>query len=112
MLVPGSKWGDEAPWLVRTAELLSGTFPTLTLLVNGGDLALQEVEASVRASRPVLVVSRTGRAADELAAAIEGRPATPALRALADSGAVEVAAPEGGVVERIEMILGADEDGS
>jgi TRPM family ion channel len=114
MLVPGSEWGDEAPWLVRAAEIVGGRFPMLTLLVNGGDLALREVEASVSAGRRVLVVDRTGRAAEQLAAAMQGAPSNPRLRALADSGLVEVASPDGSasVVERVETILGVGGHGS
>jgi hypothetical protein len=68
ILVPGSEWGDEVPWLGRVADALAGDSPAATLLVNGGEIARRDVEASVRAGRPVVVASGSGRVADELAA--------------------------------------------
>ena len=85
VLVPGSDWGDEVPWLGRVAEALAGSAPTATVLVNGGDVAWRDVEASVEAGRAVVVVAGSGRAADELAGEVHG--------GLLASGLVVVAAP-------------------
>ena len=59
VLVPGSDWGDEVPWLGRVAEALAGSAPTATVLVNGGDVARRDVEASVESGR--LSELRSGR---------------------------------------------------
>jgi hypothetical protein len=59
VLVPGSDWGDEAPW------------------------------QSVAAGRPVLAVAGSGGTADGLAAAARGAPADERAAALAASGLVE-----------------------
>ena len=67
LLVPGSKWGDESQWLSESAHTLAQTLPSLTLLINGGEISRQDVKLSVLAKRPVLVVADTGRLADELA---------------------------------------------
>ena len=85
VLVPGSEWGDEVPWLGRVAEALAGSAPTATVLVNGGDVARRDVDASVQAGRAVVVVAGSGRAADELADEVRG--------GLLASGLVVVAAP-------------------
>jgi hypothetical protein len=93
LLVPGSRWGDEVEWLQRTASLLAGGAPSVTVLVNGGEISLADAEASVAAGRRVLVVAGSGRAADAVVAARGGAAdGDPRLRRLAGSGLVSVAA--------------------
>ena len=89
LLVPGSDWGDETPWLAQVAGALAGPRPSVTVLVEGGEIALADVEASVAAGRRVVVVEGSGRTADALAGAADG----PRLDALRASGLVEVVAP-------------------
>ncbi len=72
VLVPGSSWGDEAPWLARIAGALAGPEPSVTVLVNGGDIAFVDAAESVAAGRRVLAVAGTNRAADALVAALAG----------------------------------------
>jgi len=72
VLVPGSSWGDESPWLARVATEIAGGAPSATILINGGDIAFQDVANSLAAARPVLVVQGTGRTADRIAAALDG----------------------------------------
>ena len=67
ILVPGSQFGDEAPWIVDTATLLSKGHRSVTILINGGEVSRKDIELSLENGRPVIVVSRTGRLADELA---------------------------------------------
>lgn len=74
ILVPGEQWGDESPWLAALAEVLAGSAPSLTLLVNGGEVSRQDVTRSLEAGRPVVVVAGTGRLADELASAAQRPP--------------------------------------
>jgi len=71
-LVPGAIWGDEAPWIAKFASALAGSCPSLTVLVNGGEISWQDVDNSLREKRPVLVIGGSGRTADDLAAAILG----------------------------------------
>jgi SLOG in TRPM, prokaryote len=89
VLVPGSEWGDEVPWLTGVAAALAGGHPSVTVLVNGGEIALLDVAESVAAGRRVLVVSGTGRAADALAGALAGNDADPRAGELVRSGLVE-----------------------
>ena len=74
VLVPGSKWGDDSPWVSRVASTLGSGKPSLTLLINGGENAREDVSQSVKAGRPVVVVGGTGRLADEIATATERLP--------------------------------------
>ena len=39
VLVPGSSWGDEAPWIARLASAIAGGRPSVTVLLNGGEIA-------------------------------------------------------------------------
>lgn len=73
LLVPGSDWGDESPWLVDVASAIAAGEPTVTLVVNGGAITYDDIGRSLGAGRPVVVVAGTGRAADDVAAASAGR---------------------------------------
>lgn len=86
LLVPGSDWGDEAYWLVHAASALSDGAPSVTVLVNGGDTAWEDVSRSVEAGRPVIAISGSGRAADALAGALRGEAGDGRARELARSG--------------------------
>lgn len=88
--VPGSSWGDEAPWLGQVAAAIAGGAPTVTVLANGGDVAYEDVRLSLRASRGVLVLSGTGRAADEISRAREGRDVDPRAVQVAASALLTV----------------------
>jgi len=67
ILVPGSQFGDESPWIVDTATLLSTGQRSVTILINGGEVSRKDINLSLENSRPVIALSRTGRLADELA---------------------------------------------
>jgi hypothetical protein len=72
VLVPGADWGDESPWLARAATEIAGGSPSVTLLVNGGQISFDDVERSLEEDRPVIVLNGTGRTADRIAAAVGG----------------------------------------
>jgi hypothetical protein len=84
ILVPGSSWGDESPWLTAIASAIAGEEPSTTLVVNGGETAYADVEQSLAAGRPVLVLAGRGRTADAIAAAA-GAAANPRAARIADS---------------------------
>src|SRR5687767_8618568 len=67
ILVPGEQFGAESPWVVDTATLLSKDHPSVTILINGGEVSRKDIQLSLENGRRVLVLSRTGRLADELA---------------------------------------------
>jgi hypothetical protein len=94
VLVPGTTWGDESSWLAEVASQLAGGSPSVTVLINGGQIALDDVARSVRAGRPVVVLDGSGRTADALAEALRERACGAGgmerrVRELADSGLVE-----------------------
>lgn len=67
ILVPGEQFGDESPWIVDTATLLSKDHQSVTILINGGEVSRKDIQLSLDNGRRVIVLSRTGRLADELA---------------------------------------------
>ena len=67
ILVPGSQFGDESPWIINAATLLSNGRQCVTILINGGEVSRKDIELSLKNGRPVIALSRTGRLADELA---------------------------------------------
>jgi len=89
VLVPGSNWGDESPWIASIANVLSGEFPSVTVVVNGGEITLQDVSNSLKAHRPVVTLDGSGRTADKLAAALRGEPTDSRAQDLVASGQVE-----------------------
>ena len=67
ILVPGRQFGDESPWIIDTAALLSKGHRSVTILINGGEVSRKDIDLSLEKGCPVIVLSRTGRLADELA---------------------------------------------
>lgn len=76
VLVPGSEWGDESPWIAEVASVIAGMWPSVTLLVNGGEIAYSDVAESIERQRTVFVLEGTGRTADAIAAASGDRAAS------------------------------------
>ncbi len=70
LLVPGSKWGDESPWLAQIASVLAGEHPSVTVLINGGAIALVDATENVKFHRPLIVIAESGRLADEIATSL------------------------------------------
>jgi hypothetical protein len=84
LLVPGTQWGDEAPWMMDVAGVVAGRRSSVTVLVNGGQVAYTDAAASLRSGRPVVVLAGSGRTADAIAKARAGDGG--------DDRAVEIAA--------------------
>jgi len=92
VLLEQDKWGSEVPLMSSLADFLARGAASLTVLVNGGGIALKDVSQSVAAFRPVMVVAGSGRLADEIAVAAR-RPALPArdaVRRIVQSGLVSL----------------------
>src|SRR2546421_4390826 len=66
VLVPGTHWGDESPWLFRVADVLAARAASLTILVNGGENASGGVTHSVEGGPPLLVIRGRRRTDDTL----------------------------------------------
>jgi hypothetical protein len=90
VIVPGDTWGDEAPWIARTATVLAGAAPSITVLIGGGQIAYSDVRHSVEAGRRVVVVAGSGGTADGLADALAGAAADRRAAALIGSGLIRV----------------------
>jgi hypothetical protein len=84
LLVPGTRWGDEVRWMTDVARVIAGHRSSVTVLVNGGQIAYTDVAASLGSGRPVVVLAGSGRTADAIARARAGSGG--------DNRAVEIAA--------------------
>ncbi|HIK46465.1 MAG TPA: hypothetical protein IGR64_16525, partial [Leptolyngbyaceae cyanobacterium M65_K2018_010] len=82
-LIPGHDWGSESPWLADFASKISAQQPALTILINGGTVALTDLQANLATGRPALVMAGSGRLADQIAAAMAGET-TDVPRAIAE----------------------------
>lgn len=110
VLVPGSEWGDESPWLARVASTLAGQSPSITVLVNGGETARKDASFSVASGRPVVSVAGSGRAADALADAVRDGTIEEWVGDPAASGlvrAVDLSAGPSALVEVSKKLLAA-----
>jgi SLOG in TRPM, prokaryote len=92
LLVPGTAWGDESPWLASVADALAGGRPSVTVVVNGGEITYADAAGSIHRGRPVVVLAGTGRTADAIADARSGRPADRRADAIAASPLTHVVA--------------------
>jgi hypothetical protein len=105
LLVPGAEWGAESPWLARVATACAGGRPSVTLLVNGGEIAYTDVDNSLAEGRPVVVLAGTGRTADTIAAAVAGAAGDGRATRIADSGQARVVPVD--EVDALRAALGA-----
>ncbi len=85
ILVPGQTWGDESPWLAQVATAIADGQPSLTLVVNGGQITYDDIDHSLQAGRPVIILAGTGRTADAIAAAASGDTGDPKAAQVAAS---------------------------
>lgn len=89
VLVPGTRWGDESAWIAELASALSDGFPSLTVLINGGEVTWNDASQNVGQGRPLLVVAGSGRTADALASALDGKITDERARKLVASGLMQ-----------------------
>ncbi len=89
VLIPGSDWGDESPWLAQVATVIAQGKPSVALLVNGGEISKKDVFHSLKENRHVLAVAGSGRLADALTAALNGETTEEGVRDLVASGLVQ-----------------------
>src|SRR5215211_632684 len=110
VLVPGSEWGDDSPWLPRVVSVLANGAPSVTVMVNGGENTWKDVSESVEAGRRVIAVAGSVRAADMLVGALRGETVDERGKELVASGlvqAVDVAANPGRLSEMVKQTLSA-----
>ncbi|WP_427158710.1 hypothetical protein ACQFX9_22765 [Aliinostoc sp. HNIBRCY26] len=88
VLVPGNNWGDESPWLAQLATVLANGAPSLTILINGGEITFEDACQNVKAKRLVIVVGGSGRTADMITSALHGEKTDSRATELAKSGMI------------------------
>ncbi len=89
VLVPGNNWGDESPWIVQVATVLAHGSPSLTVLINGGEITFMDALNSIISDRLVMVIAGSGRTADKLVSALQGDTTDERATKLADSGKLQ-----------------------
>jgi hypothetical protein len=107
VLVPGREWGDETPWISDIASVVAGTRPSVTVLINGGQITHSDAAGSLDRGRPLVVLAGTGRTADAIAEALTGQSGDPRAVAIAASpltSVVDIATPDA-VRAALEMAL-------
>lgn len=105
ILVPGSQFGDESPWIVDTATMLSKDQRSVTILINGGEVSRKDIQLSLENGRQVIVLSRTGRLADELARQPQRNKLITVLPVNAEKSIAEVIQTALSMKERIEEAI-------
>lgn len=106
VLIPGNEWGDESPWIVHVADVLAACAPSVTVLLNGGEVTFKDAFHSVIAGRLVMVIAGSGRTADKIADALGGKGTDKRAIELADSGLVQDINLEEGFDYLAQVILG------
>ena len=103
-LAEGIEWGSETELMYGLAEHLSREAPVITVLINGGTVARDEMLRSVRRGWPVLVIKGSGRLADDIADLCDDKPAfieDTALAEIVEDGALYFF-PVDGTAEQLE----------
>jgi hypothetical protein len=103
-LVPGTQWGDESALLAQIATAIAVDAPSVTVLINGGEITWKDAAESVEVGRSILVIAGTGRTADILATAIDGEAADPRAESLVQSGLVRSVALGENHTELIQVL--------
>lgn len=114
VLLEDDHWGSEVPLMSAIASYLSQG-EAITILINGGMIAQQEIVQSLAHGRPVVVVSGTGRLADTLADAIRfpQKAWDAEIISIAQSNLVNVfdlSAPPSYLVTLLDRILWNEDD--
>jgi hypothetical protein len=74
LMVDGAAWGDETPTMLALCRELARRGPVVALVAGGGAHTLIEIDGHRVDHRPVIILTGTGRLADDLARQIP-RPA-------------------------------------
>jgi hypothetical protein len=93
LTTPGADWGDEVALLSRTATIIAGGKPSMTVLFNGGQITWRDAEASINENRPVLVAEGSGRAADDISQTQTGMKIDMRAIKLIQTGLIRIANP-------------------
>ena len=106
VLVDGKEWGSETETLFELAAAFK--VPVLAILVNGGDIAKDELLQSVRRNWPVILIEGSGRLADQVAALKKKEPSQiedPTLAEIVEEGDLRIFPITGALEDFEPMIL-------
>lgn len=87
---PGNNWGDESEWIAAGASALSGSQPTIGIVINGGQITWEDVRLNIDYGRSVLIAEGSGRTADVIAETSTGHAFDPKAIALIRTGKVHI----------------------
>lgn len=111
-LIPGENWGSESPWLAQLATTLAGSSPSVTLMINGGKVALADLQANLATGRPAIVLAGSGRMADAIVTAIHNSTsADPAIASIISQyyphklSVFDLSSPLANLAKRLRQIL-------
>lgn len=107
VLVEAETWGGETETMYQLAQALSQQIPSITLLINGGDIAKREVVQNVRQRRPIILIEGSGRFADDLATSIHQQsipPSDPVLAEIMADGDLHLF-PLTGTAQQLEQLV-------
>jgi hypothetical protein len=69
-------WGTETPTMYHVFGRLAQDRPSVTIVANGGEIVLSEVEENIRAGRHMILIAGSGRAADALVSLLDNTTPT------------------------------------
>lgn len=107
IMIPGSYWGAESEWIAQIATAIAQDEPSVTLLINGGEVSWLDTRENVEEGRPVIAIAGSGRTADILATALEGKITDERAHRIINSGllqAIHLHSPKH-LTQVIEQIL-------
>ncbi|MCC5606395.1 hypothetical protein LC612_06235 [Nostoc sp. CHAB 5834] len=79
----------EFPWISQVATVLANNAPSVTVLLNGGEITFDDAFSSINTGRLVVVIAGSGRTADILADALRGQATDERAKKLAKSGTLQ-----------------------
>ncbi|MDX2217104.1 MAG: hypothetical protein SFY66_27805 [Oculatellaceae cyanobacterium bins.114] len=112
LLIPGSNWGDESPWIADVASVLADDQPSVAVLINGGEVSWKDASQNVQEGRSVITMAGSGRTADVLAAVLRGQATDQRAQEIIQSGlvkAIDLTAGREELTKTIEMIFAGKE---
>src|SRR5262249_23570882 len=107
VLVDSHEWGGETETMYALAAALATTIPVVTVLINGGPRARDEVLRSVRQGWPIIVVQGSGRLADDITTLWQDKPSfipDPVLAEIIADGTIHLF-PLDGAVAALEHLI-------
>lgn len=88
---PGDSWGAESEWIAAAASALSGSQPSVAIVINGGNITWDDARLNIEYGRSVLIAEGSGRTADVIATTSTGIAFDKKAMSLIRTGKVHVA---------------------